>query len=64
MTKQLKIIKEKCPQNHKCPAVKVCPVGALSQAEHEAPLINHDKCIRCGKCAAFCPKKALVLEFN
>ncbi len=64
MTKQLKIIKENCPQNHKCPAVKVCPVGALSQSEHEAPLINHDKCIRCGKCATFCPKKALRLEPN
>ena len=28
MEKKLKIIVENCPQNHKCPAVKVCPVGA------------------------------------
>ncbi len=27
MRKVLKIRKERCPQNHKCPAVKVCPVG-------------------------------------
>ena len=24
--------------------------------------IDYDKCIRCGKCSNFCPKKALVLE--
>ena len=51
-----------CPQNHKCPAVKVCPVGALSQEEFEAPKIDYEKCIKCGKCSNFCPKKALVLE--
>ena len=28
--KKLNIIVENCPQNHKCPAVNVCPVGALS----------------------------------
>ena len=60
---KLKIITEKCPQNHKCPAVSVCPVGALSQNGFGAPIIDHDKCIRCGKCSNFCPKKALVLEF-
>ncbi|MCI8364190.1 MAG: 4Fe-4S binding protein [Eubacterium sp.] len=52
---------ENCPQNHKCPAVDVCPVGALSQEDFEAPVIDDDKCIRCGKCSDFCPKKALVL---
>ena len=62
MKKRLKIIKEKCPQYHKCPAVKVCPVGALSQEEFNAPTINYDKCIACGKCSNFCPKKALILE--
>lgn len=61
MNKQLKIIVENCPQNHKCPAVKVCPVGALSQTGFSAPEINHEKCVKCGKCSNFCPKKALVL---
>lgn len=31
MKKQLRIIIENCPQNHSCPAAKVCPVGALDQ---------------------------------
>ena len=59
--KKLTIIRERCPQNHKCPAVKVCPVGALLQEGFSAPTINYDKCIKCGKCSNFCPKMALVL---
>ncbi len=60
--KQLSLIKENCPQNHKCPSVAICPVGALTQTDFGAPEINHEKCIRCGKCATFCPKKALVMR--
>lgn len=60
--KRLEIIVENCPQDHPCPSVKVCPVGALSQQHFEAPTIDHEKCIRCGKCSSFCPKKALVLK--
>ena len=37
-------------------------IGALSQKEFEAPTVDHDKCIKCGKCVRFCPMKALVLE--
>ena len=59
--KKLIVIKENCPQNHKCPSVKVCPVGALSQEGFNAPTVDLGVCIRCGKCSAFCPKKALVL---
>lgn len=62
MEKKLNVIAEKCPQNHPCPSVQVCPVGALLQEGFRAPTVDHDKCIRCGKCANFCPKKALVLE--
>ena len=62
MEKKLKILIENRPQNHKCPAVKVCPVGALSQDGFNAPIVDYDKCIKCGKCSNFCPKKALVLE--
>ena len=29
--KMLVVNKNRCPQNHPCPSVKVCPVGALSQ---------------------------------
>lgn len=62
MAKILTVIEDNCPKNHKCPAVNVCPVGALSQNAFNAPTINHDKCIKCGKCSNFCPKKALVLQ--
>ena len=62
MEKKLRIIVENCPQNHKCPSVNICPVGALSQVDFEAPTVNDEKCIRCGKCSNFCPKKALVLQ--
>ena len=60
MSKVLHIIKERCPQSHLCPSVQVCPVQALSQNGFEAPVIHHNKCIKCGKCSNFCPKKALV----
>lgn len=62
MEKRLVVIVENCPQNHKCPAVNVCPVGALSQKENEAPKVDYNKCIKCGKCANFCPKKVLQLK--
>lgn len=62
MEKKLNVYVEKCPQNHPCPAVKVCPVGALSQVNNNAPTVDHKKCIKCGKCSNFCPMGALVLE--
>lgn len=62
MNRKLIITKENCPQNHKCPAVNICPVGALSQKDFSAPEIDYSKCIACGKCSNFCPKKALVLK--
>ena len=62
MEKKLIVIIENCPKNHKCPAVNVCPVSALSQNGFGAPTVDYDKCIKCGKCSNFCPKKALVLE--
>ena len=57
---KLSIEKSKCPQNHLCPSVKVCPVGALSQVDFKLPVIDDSKCIKCGKCVDFCPKKAFV----
>lgn len=51
----------KCPQNHLCPAVKVCPMGALSQEGFQAPIIDYDKCIACGICADSCGKQALQI---
>jgi len=53
---------DRCPQNHPCPSVKICPVKALSQKGFNAPEVDNDKCIKCGKCVSYCPKRALVLE--
>jgi Fe-S-cluster-containing hydrogenase component 2 len=58
----VKVIVSHCPQNHPCPAIRRCPVGALKQNRFDAPTVDNDKCIDCGKCTNFCPMGALVLE--
>ena len=60
--KSLVVLKARCPQNHPCPSVQVCPVGALKQKGFGAPTVDKDKCIKCGKCGKFCPMRALVLQ--
>ncbi|MBP8639353.1 MAG: 4Fe-4S binding protein [Oscillospiraceae bacterium] len=59
---ELHVNKSRCPQNHPCPSVRVCPVGALTQKGFGAPLVDKNKCIKCGKCTKSCPMKALVFE--
>lgn len=51
--------KNRCPQNHKCPAIKVCPVKAISQKDFELPVINNNICVECLKCIKFCPMGAI-----
>ena len=51
-----------CPQNHKCPAVKECPVDALSQEGLAAPTVDAEKCIECGKFTDVCPTGALKMD--
>ena len=58
----LHVNKTRCPQNHACPSIKVCPVGALTQKGYAAPTVDMDKCIKCGKCVKFCPMRALSLQ--
>lgn len=60
--KKIIIIEDRCPKNHSCPSVKICPVNALTQNNFDAPMVDLSKCVKCGKCVSFCPKKALVLE--
>lgn len=57
-----KVIKSRCPQNHSCPSVNVCPVNALEQEGHNAPTVIEDMCIKCGKCVKFCPMGAIQFE--
>ena len=49
----------RCPQNHRCPAIKVCPVNALKQKGNEAPTVDEKECIECGLCVQRCPMGAL-----
>ncbi|NLG51784.1 MAG: 4Fe-4S binding protein [Chloroflexi bacterium] len=55
----IKVIPQRCPQNHPCPSVRVCPVGALTQVGHNAPQVDEEKCIDCGRCPRSCPMGAL-----
>lgn len=49
-----------CPQNHRCPIINVCPVGAISQNGFGLPIIDEEKCIECMKCSRYCPTRAIV----
>jgi len=51
-----------CPQNHKCPAISRCPVGAITQNNFDLPKIDNNKCIKCQKCINFCPMNAFYIE--
>ena len=45
-----------CPQNHLCPAVRSCPVGAIIQdGIFSAPRIDDELCTECGACIKACP---------
>ena len=43
-----------CPQNHPCPSLSVCPAGAIKQQGYQAPTIDSETCIECGRCVASC----------
>lgn len=51
----------KCPQNHRCPLIDLCPVGAISQEGFSLPRIDPEQCIECGVCAENCGRQAVHL---
>lgn len=53
------VIAEKCPQNHICPLIDICPVGAISQGGFALPTIDANLCIECGKCRKMCKMEAV-----
>lgn len=64
MKKIITVDAAKCPQNHKCPAIAVCPKGAISQTDiYALPVVDTTLCILCGKCKTFCPKGAFTAAF-
>ena len=57
----IRVNRNRCPENHPCPSVRVCPVEALKQVRYSAPTADMDKCIKCGKCVRYCPMGAISL---
>lgn len=55
----LKVDKNRCPQNHRCPAIRVCKVDAIYQNGYGLPIIDQEKCTECGKCIKYCPMGAI-----
>ena len=55
----IEVVTRRCPQNHPCPSVRVCPVGALEQNGYAAPTVNEELCTNCGRCVSFCPLGAI-----
>lgn len=51
-----------CPQNHRCPIIRVCTVGAIIQDGYGLPIIDKTKCTECGKCTRYCPTGAVRKE--
>ncbi len=60
--KTLVVKTERCPQNHHCPAIQACPVGALSQKGFSAPVVDYETCTSCGACTRYCFPRAIVME--
>jgi Fe-S-cluster-containing hydrogenase component 2 len=56
---KITVNEHRCPQNHPCPAVRVCPVDAITQKGFGLPVIDKEKCIKCKKCILFCPMGAI-----
>jgi len=62
MLRKAIIIKERCPQDHPCPALPKCPTDAILQKGYNAPEVIEEKCIGCGKCVKICPTGAFQFE--
>jgi ferredoxin len=59
---KVEIEASRCPQNHTCPVIRICPAGAISQRNpFSAPEIDDEKCTSCGKCTKYCGYRAFYV---
>ncbi len=59
---KLTINPKRCPQNHRCPAISVCPKQAITQKDFfSLPQIDEERCVSCGKCIQYCPMGAFEM---
>lgn len=58
----IKITSERCPQNHACPLVRVCPKQAITQEGFNAPKIDVAKCVECLICVNKCAYRVFSKE--
>ena len=56
------VIPDKCPQDHVCPLIRMCPQKAISQKGFNAPNVDNEKCIECLVCVKNCPYNAVVSQ--
>jgi len=56
---KITVDKNRCPQNHPCPSIEVCKVGAIIQNGFDAPIIDYEKCVECKACVKYCPMGAI-----
>jgi ferredoxin len=52
----------RCPQNHRCPLLSVCPAEAITQERYGLPVIDKTKCAECGICTTGCPMGAVKMN--
>jgi len=57
--KMITINPENCPQDHRCPLIRICPKDAISQDGNSLPKIDSYKCVGCMLCISKCPLGAV-----
>ncbi|MBN1156964.1 4Fe-4S ferredoxin [Candidatus Woesearchaeota archaeon] len=60
----IKVIAERCPEDHLCPAIKMCPVKAIYQNGFNAPSVDNDKRIGRQACVANCPQSVFEADWD
>jgi Fe-S-cluster-containing hydrogenase component 2 len=50
MKRDVRVDDQRCPKNHRCPAINACPQDAISQDRSGTPIIDKEKCTNCGIC--------------